>query len=107
MFFGRRLQTKLPCIFGSNETNEQKKTRDLHDQKKPKEKYYFDKQRMAKPKENHVGDKVLARQKKCTSKPPFNPEPFTITNTIGNQVHAIKRVEQLKSQQEAEHVIPG
>ena len=28
MLFGRRLQKKLPYIFGSNETDEQKKTRD-------------------------------------------------------------------------------
>ena len=46
---------------------------------------------MAKPKEINAGDKVLVRQKKCTTKPPFNPEPLTITNTIGNQVHAIKK----------------
>ena len=31
MLFRRRLQTKLPYIFGSNETDEQKTTRDLHD----------------------------------------------------------------------------
>ena len=42
MLFGRRLQTKLPYYFKSNKTDEQKKTRDLHDQKKLKQKYYFD-----------------------------------------------------------------
>ena len=87
MLFGRRLETKLPYIFESNETDEQKKTRDLHDQKKLKQKYNFDKKRMAKPKEINVGDKVLVRQKKCTTKPPFNPEPLTVSN----QVHAIKK----------------
>ena len=80
MLFSRRLQTKLPYIFESNETDEQKKTRALHDQKKLKQKYYFDKKRMAKPKEINVGDKVLVGQKKCTTKPPFNPEPLTIKN---------------------------
>ena len=34
MLFGRRIQTKLPYIFESNETDEQKKISDLHDQKK-------------------------------------------------------------------------
>ena len=43
MLFGRRLQTKLPDIFESIEIDEQKKTRDLHDQKKLKQKYHFDK----------------------------------------------------------------
>ena len=33
MLFGRKLQTKLSYIFESNETDEQKKTRDLHDQR--------------------------------------------------------------------------
>ena len=46
---------------------------------------------MAKPRKINVGDKVLVRQKKCTTKPPINPEPLTVTNTIGNQVHAIKK----------------
>ena len=46
---------------------------------------------MAKPKKINVNDKVLVRQKKCTTKPPFNLEPLTVTNTIGNQVHAIKK----------------
>ena len=36
MLFSRRLQTKLSYIFESNETDEQKKTRNLHDQKKLK-----------------------------------------------------------------------
>ena len=80
MLFGRRLQTKLPYIFESNETDEQKKTRDLYDQKKLKQKYYFDKKQMAKPKETKVGGKVLVCQKKCTTKQPFNPEPLTIKN---------------------------
>ena len=78
MLFSRRLQTNLPYIFESNETDEQKKTRDLHDHKKVKQKYYFAKKRMAKPKEINVGDKVLVRQKKCTTKPPFNPEPLIV-----------------------------
>ena len=68
MLFGRRLQTKLPYVFESNETDEQKKTRYLHDQKKLKQKYYFDKKWMAKPKKINVGDKVLVCQKKCTAK---------------------------------------
>ena len=46
---------------------------------------------MAKPKEINVRDKVLVCLKKCTTKSPSNPEPLTITNTIGNRVHAIKK----------------
>ena len=46
---------------------------------------------MAKLKEINVGDEALVRQKKCTTKPPFNPEPLTVKNTIGYQVHAIKK----------------
>ena len=90
MLFGRRLQTELPYIFESNETDEQKKTRDLHDQI-IEQKYYFDKKRMVKPKEINASGKVIVRQKKCTTKPPFNPKPLTVKQTIGNQVHAIKK----------------
>ena len=59
MLFGRKPQTKLPYIFGSNERDEKQKTRDLHDKQKLKQKYYFDTKRMEKPKEINVGDKVL------------------------------------------------
>ena len=95
MLFSRRIQTELPYIFGSNEIGEPKKTGNLDDQKKLKQKYYVDKKQMAKLKEIKVlGDKVLVCQKKCTTRLPFNPEPLTIKNTIGNQVHAIKKDEQ-------------
>ena len=32
------------------------------------------------------GDKVLVAQRKTTTKPPFNPNPYTITEVKGTQV---------------------
>ena len=46
---------------------------------------------MVKPKEINASGKVIVRQKECTTKPPFNPKPLTVKQTIGNQVHAIKK----------------
>ena len=36
----------------------------------------------------NVGDEVLLRQRKTTTKPPFDPEPYTAVKVDGNRVHA-------------------
>ena len=86
MLFGRRIKTKLPWIHTTEETAEQKRTRVLHDKKKLLQKKYFDRKHRAKPKVLHPGDQVLLKQTKTTTKPPFNPAPFIVTEVEGNQV---------------------
>ena len=78
MLFGRRIRTKLPQIAFHQDTEEQKRIRDIHDKKKIEQKKHFDKKHKAKPKNIKVGDKVLVKQQKTTIKPPYNPEPFTV-----------------------------
>ena len=86
MLFNRRVKTKLPQVFNAEETQEQKDTRELHDKNKMKQKHYFDKRHKAKPKLLEAGDKVLVKQSKSTTKPPFDPNPYTVSATKGNRV---------------------
>ena len=86
MLFKRKLQTKLPQIFVRNDTPELAQIREHHDQKKLLQKKYHDERRKAKNKDISVGDNVLIRQNKTTTKPPFDPKPYTVTNVQGNQI---------------------
>ena len=61
-------------------------TRKLHDQKKLKQKKYFDEKHKARPKHVKPGDRVLIKQKKTTTAPPYNPKPFVVTSVKGNQL---------------------
>ena len=86
MLFGRRIRTKLPQIVVHQDTEQQKRTRDIHDNKKMEQKRQFDRKHKARPKHINVGDKVLIKQQKTTIKPPYNPDPFTVTKVKGNRV---------------------
>ena len=86
LLFGRKLKTKLPRIIRQEETREQRSIRELHDQKKSVQKKYFDKRYHAKQKMVKPGDRVLLKQKKTTTKPPYNPNPFTVSSVDGNRI---------------------
>ena len=87
MLFNRRVKTKLPQVVSPAETQEQKATRQRHDEKKKKQKQYFDKKHKARPKVIETGDQVLLHQKKSTTKPHFDPDPYTVSGTDGNRVY--------------------
>ena len=86
MLFNRCLKTRLPQVFSSQETDQQKEIRRIHDTKKLKQKQHFDRKKKARPKSLEPGDQVLLKQRKTTVKPPFDPNPYTVTSTEGNRV---------------------
>ena len=86
MLFGRKIKTRLPQHYHHKETPKEQATREVHDNKKRKQKQYFDKRYCAKMKDLSPGDKVLLKQKKTTVKPPFNPNPYTVVAVDGNRV---------------------
>ena len=86
MLFGRRIKTKLPQLVLHQDTEEQKRTRAIHDQKKINEMKQFDRKNKARPKNIKVGDKVLLKQQKSTTHPPYDPHPYTVTKVEGNRV---------------------
>ena len=58
---------------------------------KTKQKEYADKHRRATDRQYKVGDTVLLYQKKSTTKPPYDPDPFTVTTTEGTKITATRR----------------
>ena len=91
MLFNRKLQTKLPRVSpGLNESKEMRQIRESHDNKKLQQKQYFDKARKAKPKSIKVGNEVLIQQEKSTTKPPFDPKPYTVTAVKGNKIYSTR-----------------
>ena len=79
LLFGRKLKTKLPFIDTKQESQDQQNLRQLHDDKKLRQKQYADHRRRAKTKEVCPGDQVLIKQRKTTTKPPFDPLPYNVT----------------------------
>ena len=87
LLFGRKIKTKLPQLKkNKKDSPEIAAVRKTHDEKKRKQKQYFDIKHKARPKNIKQGDKVLLKQKKSTVQPPFNPNPFTVTKVKGNQL---------------------
>ena len=86
MLFGRRLQTKLPQVYVKEESRERKEIRERHDKKRLDQKKYFDKRHKAHDKKVTFGDQVLVKQKKSTTKPPYDHRPYTVTEVNGNKV---------------------
>ena len=55
---------------------------------KAKHKRYGDKHRRARHREVEVGDRVLLKQTKTTTRPPWDPAPYEVTKVKGTQVTA-------------------
>ena len=91
LLFNCKLQTKLPQIFTVKECDDLKDMRERHDEKRLKQKKYFDIHKRAKTKNIAVGDKVLIWQNKTTLKPLFDPSPYTVTEVKCNRVLAQRR----------------
>ena len=88
MLNNRKIRTKLPQYFSKDESVEARQVRENHDAKKLAQKKHFDKGRRAHPKEVKPGDQILIKQQKSTTKPPFDPRPFTVVGVHGNQIDA-------------------
>ena len=69
-------------------SKERKDICEHHDKRKSHQKHYFNKRKRALKKPINVGDKVLVRQEKSTTKPPFNPILLKVTSVQGKRVTA-------------------
>ena len=86
LLFGGKVQTKLPQISVTEDTEEIKEVRKRHDREKMRQKHYFDKGHQAYEKVIKVGDQVLVKQNKTTIEPPQNPNPYTVADVQSNQL---------------------
>ena len=90
LLFGRKIQTKLPQIKVREDSEMVKDVRKKHDERKMQQKHYFDKRHRAHEKVITQGDQVLVKQKKSTTKTPYDPSPYTVTSIDGNRLHLIR-----------------
>ena len=88
MLNNRKIRTKLPQQFSRKDTPEEARVRRQHDEKKLDQKKHFDRRHRVKKKEVVPGDQILIKQSKTTTKPPFDPKPFTVTSVEGNRIDA-------------------
>ena len=86
----RDIKTKLPSIRKPLTTAHHIQAQQKDAAAKTKQKEYADRHRRAKEREYKVGDKVLIHQKKTTTKLPYDPDPFTVT-----QITATRRGQQM------------
>jgi hypothetical protein len=68
----------------------QKEARMKHDVKRRNQKEYADKHRRAKEKTVLVGDEVLLKQEKTTTKPPWDPKPYKVVEVKGTKITAVR-----------------
>ena len=62
--------------------------RKLDKESKEKAQTLFNRRKQAQPTSIQIGDLVLLRQKKTSTKPPFDPKPFTVIGKKGSMITA-------------------
>ena len=88
MLYGQTLKTKLLQIFTKKESHDQTKVCGYHNAKKLQQKANFDRHQQGKDKHIKIGDKILIRQPKATTKPSFDPSSYQVTQINGNRITA-------------------
>ena len=86
LLFVRWIQSKLPQFHPQTETKEIDKIRRHHDMNKILQKDHADKRPRSKLTMINEGDKVLIKQNKSTTRPPFDPKPFHVVKVKGSQL---------------------
>ena len=91
LMMNRGIKTKIPTMIVTPTTTAHKEAQQKDADAKAKQKKYADKHRRATDKQFKVGDIVLLHQKKTTTKPPYDLDPFTVTTVQGTQIAATRR----------------
>ena len=89
ILFGRKYNNRLPDI--NTETRPDiEEARKKEISQKAKQKLYKDSKAYVKEHVINVGDTVLLKQKKSKCNPPYDPDPYTVTETKGHQITAMR-----------------
>ena len=81
---------KLPSAAAVLGIKTRQKIRAYDDIKKLEQKLHADKRHGSKLKKIQPGDKIFIKQHKTTTKPPFDPYHYKVTNVKGSQIKAIQ-----------------
>ena len=90
MLQNRKMRLKLPSLIKKQEGQMQVEARVKHNKERQKQKDYADKHRRARLKPILVGDEVLVKQEKTTTKPPWDPNPYKVTEVKGTKITATR-----------------
>ena len=93
LMMNRQIRTKLPAVIKTPDTPEHRLVRQKDREMKIKQKTYADKHRRAQHKKVKIGDEVLIQQQKTTVHPPFDPDPFVVTEVRGTKVEAKRKTD--------------
>ena len=110
----RQVRTKVPMYIPPSTSSSHREAQQNDMAARQKQKEYADKHRRARQQEVKVGDKVLLWQKKTTTKQPYDPDPYKVTQVVGTRVtgerrgkQKIRNIEKWKViQPRPDHLIP-
>ena len=88
LLFGRPLHTQVPLL--DDKVYLTLEVREYEKSCKERMKEYNDRRRYAKESMMKIGDKVIVRQRKTTTKPFYDPIPYTVTEKKGSMVTATR-----------------
>ena len=94
LLMNRTIRTKVPVFIPKPTGKADKEARQADKKQKEKQKNYADKKRRARYVEYKVGDRVLLKQTKTTTKPPYDPKAYIVEEVTGTVVTA-KRGEKI------------
>jgi hypothetical protein len=94
LMMNRRVRTKVPMYIPPSTSSSHQDGQQNDTAARQKQKLYADKHRRARQQEVKVGDKVLLWQKKTTTKQPYDPDPYQVTQVVGTQVTGERRGKQ-------------
>ena len=88
LLFGRKFRTRLPQLPTPAVRDDITQARTHDYQQKQKQKSQKDKKIYVKPHHVKVSDQVLLKQRSSKSQPPYDPDPYEVTEVTGHQVTA-------------------
>ena len=87
----RKIKTKLPTIIAPPTSARHQQAQEKDSQSKAKHKAYADRHRRARHRLIQVGDKVLVKQSKTTTKPPYDPDYYFVKEVRGTKITGERR----------------
>ena len=88
MFSKREYRTRLLEYRKHEECEIVREAQEEDRRQKARQKIYKDNKCYVKPHTFTIGDTVLLSQKKTKMKPPYDPDPYTVTDVRGHQITA-------------------
>ena len=86
LMFGMQIQTKLLRMMPKAQGKVAEEARKTHEEERRKQKTCRDAKRGAKEKKVEIGDQVMLPQRKTTVRPPWDADPWTVTEVKGSQL---------------------